>query len=76
MQRVKMTFVGEDGNPFALMAAWRRAALAQGWGEGAVDDVIQKAMAGDYRHLLATLTDHSEPGAIFGTGDETDPTDE
>jgi hypothetical protein len=76
MQKVKMTFVGKDGNPFALMGAWGRAALDQGWREDAIDRVIKEAMAGDYQHLLATLTDHSDPGALFGTDDETDPIDE
>ncbi len=64
-----MTFVGRDGNAFALMAAWRRAALDQGWAEEAIDAVLEKARDGDYQHLLNTLLEHSTD--VMGEGEET-----
>jgi hypothetical protein len=72
-EKVSIALVGVDGNAFSLIGAWRRAAREQGWDEAAIDAVSTEAMAGDYRHLLATLTAHSDRGALFGTADESNP---
>ena len=71
--KVSVTLAGVDGNALSLLGTWRNAAREQGWGEDAIDAVSMQAMAGDYRHLLATLTAHSEPGVLLGTADEFDP---
>jgi hypothetical protein len=52
---VKLNLEGEDGNAFALMAAFKQAALRQGIERAEVDKVLKEAMSGDYDHLVQTL---------------------
>lgn len=58
--KVKMTLVGLDGNAFNLMGQFRRNARRQGWKSEEIQQVLDKAMAGDYSHLLCTLMDNTE----------------
>ena len=44
-----------DGNAFAIMGAFSRAATRQGWSKEEVDEVIQEAQSGDYDNLLAVI---------------------
>ncbi len=55
MDKVRMTLAGVDGNAFALLGAFRRAASEQGWADEAVEAVAAEAMSADYAHLVATL---------------------
>ena len=60
MKKVKIELVGLDGNAFSLMGVWQKAARRQGWTPEEIKKVIDECMTGDYGHLLATLTAHSE----------------
>jgi hypothetical protein len=59
-KRVKLELVGLDGNAFALIGAFQRAAREQGWTKEEIAKVRNECMAGDYDHLLMTLMDHTE----------------
>jgi len=58
--KVKIKLVGLDGNAFALMGAWREAAIKQGFKEEDVEDVLDQAVIGDYDNLLRVLSANSE----------------
>ena len=53
--RPKLVLVGEDGNAFNLLGLARRAAHQAAWPKERWEAVRDKAMAGDYDHLLAVL---------------------
>lgn len=57
---VNLSLVGVDGNAFAIMATFRRAATRQGFPTVEIDDVLAEAMSGDYDHLLQTIMKHLE----------------
>lgn len=52
---VNFPMVGQDGNAFFLLGAWRKAARKQGWSSEDIDKVVNEAMSGDYNHLISTL---------------------
>jgi len=52
--------VGLDGNAFVLMGAFSKQAKREGWMKPEIDEVLNKAMSGDYNNLLSTLLDHCE----------------
>jgi len=52
--------VGTDGNAFALMGTFQRAARKEGWTQEEIKVVLDKAMSGDYDNLVCTLADHCE----------------
>jgi len=60
LAKVRMGLLGEDGNAFAIMGRFRRAAKAQGWPKDEIDRVLDVAKAGDYNHLLGVIMDHTE----------------
>jgi hypothetical protein len=63
MRRVTMRLVGEDGNTFAILGRFQRAARAAGWTREEIKTVMDEATGGDYDHLLATMMEHvDEPG--------------
>lgn len=53
---VRLTLAGLDGNAFALMGAFRKAARQQGWSKEAIAVVLNQCMSSDYEHLLRVLT--------------------
>lgn len=57
---VKLTLVGLDGNAFALMGAFSKAARKQGWEKKEIDVVLEKCQSGDYDNLLRTLMEVCE----------------
>ena len=59
-RRVTMRLVGEDGNSFAILGRFQRAAKAAGWIREEIKAVMDEATSGDYDHLLATISDHVE----------------
>ena len=67
-KKVQLSLVGLNGNAFALMAAFQRAARRQGWKQAEIDGVLKEARRSDYDHLLCVLLAHCE--------DETDDSDE
>lgn len=58
---VNLCLVGMDGNAFAIMGAFKRQALREGWTRAEVDTVLEEAKKGDYNHLLATILTYCEP---------------
>ena len=57
-----MALVGEDGNAFAILGRFSRAARQQGWTPEEIKAVTQEAMSGNYDHLLATIMDNVDDG--------------
>ena len=60
MKKVKLELVGLDGNAFALMGAFQKAARRQGWTPEEITKVLDDARSGDYNHLLCVLMDNTE----------------
>ena len=52
---VKLELVGIDGNAFALMGAFRKAARRQGFEQDKIDKVILECQSSDFNYLLQTL---------------------
>lgn len=52
---VVLELVGMDGNAFAVMGAFKKAARKQGYKNDEIDKVLDEAMNGDYNHLLQTI---------------------
>ena len=59
-KRVNLKLVGLNGNAFAVLGAFQRAASRQGWTKEEIDTVIEEATSGEYDHLLATIMKHCE----------------
>jgi len=53
-----MELVGMDGNVFAIMGRFHKAAIKSGWSKEEISAVLKKAQASDYNHFLATIMDH------------------
>lgn len=53
-----MKLVGEDGNAFAIMGRFNKAARKAGWSQDEIDKVLKEARSSDYNHLLATIAEH------------------
>lgn len=55
---VNLDLADSDGNAFAVMANFQRAAKREGWKSEEIDKVLTEAKSGDYNHLLGTILDH------------------
>ena len=66
---VPLTLVGLDGNAFAVLGAFRRAAKQAGWTPEQIAAVAEDAISGNYDHLLATIMEHCENGGLGETDD-------
>ena len=62
MEKVKLTLVGLDGNAYALMGAFQRAARKQGWSKDEIEKVLGQCMFSDYDNLLRVLMENTEDG--------------
>ncbi len=71
-QKPKVRLVGEDGNAFAILGRVSKALRQAGQGDK-VKEMTDKAMAGDYDHLLATVLEYVDD---IGEEHETDADDE
>ena len=60
MNKVQMRLVGEDGNAFAILGRFRRAARKAGWPAEEIEALMEEATSGDYDHLLATIMEQVE----------------
>lgn len=60
MKKVKLNLVGIDGNAFALMGAFRKQAVKEGWEPEEIQEVLDDAMSKDYNHLLSTLQERCQ----------------
>lgn len=61
-QKVKLDLTGIDGNAFAIMGAFQKAARRQGWPKDQIKEVLDEATSGDYDHLLATIQSNVNDG--------------
>lgn len=52
---VRLDLEGLDGNAFAVLAAFQRAANRQGFDKEAIDAVMKEAQSGDYDNLLRVI---------------------
>lgn len=59
-EKVQFDIANSDGNAFALIGGWRRAARNQGWSEDDIEAVLAEAKSGDYDHLVQTIMGYSE----------------
>ena len=59
-KKVKLTFVGLDGNAFSLMGAFKSQARKEGWTKEKIEEVIKECTSSNYDHLLQTLIAHCE----------------
>lgn len=58
-KKVRLTLVGTDGNAFALLGRFQRAAKAQGWTAEQIRRVTLEMTSGDYNHLLSVLMSYT-----------------
>ena len=59
-KKVELDLVGVDGNAFAIMGVFRKAARREGWEKEEINAVLDEAMSGDYNHLVATIDSFCE----------------
>lgn len=52
---VALDFDRVEGNAYALLGAFRKAARRQGYPQADIDRVIDAARSGDYGHLVDVL---------------------
>jgi len=55
-----LKLVGRDGNAFSILGFARRAARKAGWPAEKVAEYSEKAMSGDYNHLLGITMEYFE----------------
>lgn len=58
MKKLNLKLVGLDGNAFAIMGAFKQQARKEGWSPLEINEVLDKAMGGDYSNLLSTIAQH------------------
>jgi len=59
-KKIKLELVGLNGNAFALLGAFRRAARKQGWSPDEIEKVMIEATSGNYDNLLRVLVSYCE----------------
>jgi len=59
-KKVKLNLVELDGNAFAIMGEFKKAARRQGWTPEEINEVMEEAKKDDYDHLLATFIKFAE----------------
>ncbi len=71
MNKPKLKLVGEDGNAFVILGRAGKAARSAGWDKKQIEDFTNKAMGGDYNHLLRTVMEHFDvEGSVVEEEDE------
>jgi len=60
MDKPQVRLIGENGNAFAVLGACIRAARKAHWTEEEIKGFSDKAMAGDYDHLLGVVQEYFE----------------
>jgi hypothetical protein len=58
--KIEFDLANCDGNAFAILGGWRRAARQQGWSEDTIEAVLAEAKSGDYDHLVQTIMGYSK----------------
>lgn len=59
--KVPLTLEGMDGNAYAILGAFNRAARRKGYSEATIKAVLDDATSGDYNHLLRTIISNTIP---------------
>ena len=59
-KQVNLELVGINGNAFAVLGAFIKAARERGWTQNEIDPVWKEATSGDYDHLLQTVMQHTK----------------
>ena len=54
-EKLDLDLTGVDGNAFAILAFFKRAALKAGWTNEKIKEVMYEATSKDYNHLIATI---------------------
>jgi len=54
----QVRLIGRDGNAFAILGACQTASRKAKWTKDEWNKFQEKAIAGDYDHLLRTVMDH------------------
>lgn len=62
MKKVVCRLVGEDGNAFAILGRFQKAARDAGWSPEEIKKVMDEAMSDDYDNLLRVISSHCEEG--------------
>ena len=57
---VQVQLSGNDGNAFAILGNWQKAARRAGLTKDQIDEFMNEAMSGDYDHLLQTCMKYFE----------------
>lgn len=60
-KKIDLQLVGLNGNAFHLLGAFAAQARREGWTKEEINAVLNKAMAGNYDHLVYTLDSHCAP---------------
>jgi hypothetical protein len=63
-KKVRLRFVGIDGNAFSLMGAWKNQATREKWTKEEMALVLDECMSLDYKNLLNTLSEHCVNGGF------------
>ena len=58
---VALDFDRVEGNAYALLGAFRKAARRQGYPQADIDRVVSEAKSGDYEHLVSVLMRNTVP---------------
>ena len=60
MEKPVVKLVGRDGNAFAILGECKRIAKKNNWTPEQISEFYDKAMEGDYDHLLQTVMTYFE----------------
>lgn len=75
-KKVNLNLIGIDGNAFSIMGAFRSQAKKEKWSNSEIEAVLNKAMDGDYNHLLYTIQSHCAPISLSHEDDYYDDEDD
>jgi hypothetical protein len=71
-KKVIVELVGQDGNAFAILGRCSKAMRRAGWGTTEIRVFQDKATAGDYNHLLATVMEYVDEPDVEEDEEEDD----
>ena len=57
-EKVKGSLAGINGNSASVIAHFNKKGRDQGFDQGWIDSVIIQAIAGDYSHVISTISDY------------------
>jgi hypothetical protein len=60
LKKVKGSLLGVGGNAFCLIDHFKGLAKQQGFNNEFINDVLDEAQAGDYSHLIRTLSNNMQ----------------